>query len=276
MNCCTMMVSTLVVACSSAVAQGQAFWVELDNSVNPANGNPTGLDDGSYDGTVYRTFDLFVILPPNGDGGPPETNGVYAADFGIAGPNTGLSTDGVFYQTPEPIGSDSVVANETAAPFEDRVFFDTAVAMEGALFSFALPMDWDPAGVRGAWFVNPAVQPLEDGHFFIARITISADASELGGQCFVSDQRCNPGDFGSCIPQVGVHIIPNAFRELECLGDITWDGVVDTSDIARLLAAFGSGWGDADFNPRADFTRDGVVDTADLARLLGNFGQACP
>ena len=274
-----MMVSTLVVACSSAVATGQAFWVELDNSVNPANGNPTGLDDGSYDGTVYRTFDLFVILPPRWDGGPPETNGVNAADFGIAGPNTGLSTDGVFYQTPEPIGSDSVVANETATPFEDRVFYDTAVALEDASISFALPMIWDPAGVTGAFFL-PGGRAYTGGgdHFFIARITISADASELGGQCFVGDEQVEPCTGPFCVPHpsTGIHNIPNAFQELECLGDITWDGVVDTSDIARLLAAFGSGWGDADFDPRADFTRDGVVDTADLARLLGNFGQACP
>lgn len=272
---------SLTAACFAALAPGGpgAFWVEIDNSVNPANGNPTGLDDGSYDGTVYRTFDLYAVLQAPWFSNDPQENGVYAVDFGIAGPNTGLVTDGVFFQAPAPFDSDSVIVNESLAPFQDQVFYDSAVAMADEPITFIIPMVWDPSGVTGAFFpqlVNQ-IYPSEGAFFYIARITLSADASELGGQCFVSDDQCEPMPFGGCdhIPAVYIHTIPNAFLELECLGDINWDGVVDTADLGRLIRSFGSGWGDADFNPRADFTRDGVVDTADLGRLIQNFGQTC-
>ena len=272
---------SLAAACFAALAPGDgtAIWVELDNSVNPGNGNPTGLDDGSFDGTVYRSFALYVVLPPAWDGSGVEGNCVGAMDFGIVVSNSGLSTDGVFFQAPDPFNSDSVVVNEAAASEQNQVFFDTAVALgTKAITVTSWPVAdaivWDEAGVTGAWWPNPAancVRPDANGAVFVARITVDGAASYLGGQCFVSDYRC----YECFDPAVYIHTIPNAFLELECLGDINWDGVVDTADLGRLIASFGARWGDADFNPRADFTRDGVVDTADLGRLIQHFGQVC-
>ncbi len=50
------------------------------------------------------------------------------------------------------------------------------------------------------------------------------------------------------------------------VGDVTGDAVVDSTDLASLLAA----WGSSDHN--ADFNNDGVVDATDLATLLAAWG----
>lgn len=270
--------AAVCVCVTSAVAMGDgtAVWVELDNSVNPANGNPTGLDDGAFDGTVYRSFDLYVALLAPWFSEDSAQNSVTAVDFGLGGQNTGLVSDGLYLQVPV-LGGDLVSTNETFVDFDDRVYFDCAVAIEDSPISFT-GFGWDAGSVHGAWFVSTGqgVFAPDGQHVFVARVTVSADASELGGQCFVVDDRqetcpelCHP------IPSLYVHDIPNAFRELACLGDINWDGMVDVADLGSLISSFGSGWGDAGFNPRCDFTRDGVVDTADLARLIANYGKLC-
>jgi len=55
-------------------------------------------------------------------------------------------------------------------------------------------------------------------------------------------------------------------------GDVDGDGDVDLSDLAALLAAYGSNTGDPNYNPDADLDDDGDVDLADLAMLLANYG----
>ncbi|MCA9243328.1 MAG: VCBS repeat-containing protein [Phycisphaerales bacterium] len=59
------------------------------------------------------------------------------------------------------------------------------------------------------------------------------------------------------------------------LGDIDLDGDVDLSDLAGLLAAFGTCDGDAGFNPGADLDDSGCIDLGDLAGLLSEFGTTC-
>ncbi|MBC04045.1 MAG: hypothetical protein CMJ34_12210 [Phycisphaerae bacterium] len=55
--------------------------------------------------------------------------------------------------------------------------------------------------------------------------------------------------------------------ELDCLGDLNFDRVVDSADIGLMLGEWGA--------PRsiADLDRNGTVDSADLGLLLGAFGQ---
>ncbi len=58
-------------------------------------------------------------------------------------------------------------------------------------------------------------------------------------------------------------------------GDVDFDGDVDLSDLADLLSAYGSTFGNSppDYNSQADFDLDGDVDLADLAALLGTYGS---
>lgn len=63
--------------------------------------------------------------------------------------------------------------------------------------------------------------------------------------------------------------------EAPCVGDLNDDNMVDLSDLAGLLSAFGSSTGDPNFNPLADVDDDGVIGLGDLAGLLANFGLPC-
>ncbi|MCC6360158.1 MAG: DNRLRE domain-containing protein [Phycisphaerales bacterium] len=58
-----------------------------------------------------------------------------------------------------------------------------------------------------------------------------------------------------------------------CTGDLNGDGVVDLTDLATLLAHFGTPSG-ALFED-GDLDGNGTVDLTDLATLLGNFGATC-
>ncbi|MFQ5805117.1 MAG: dockerin type I domain-containing protein [Phycisphaerae bacterium] len=57
-----------------------------------------------------------------------------------------------------------------------------------------------------------------------------------------------------------------------CPGDVDGDGDTDLTDLALLLAAYGSVPGDPNWNPAADFDEDGDVDLSDLAFLLSDYG----
>lgn len=57
-----------------------------------------------------------------------------------------------------------------------------------------------------------------------------------------------------------------------CVGDIDGDRQVNLTDLAMLLADFGSG---PDGRFPGDLNRDGSVDLTDLAILLANFGVSC-
>jgi len=58
-------------------------------------------------------------------------------------------------------------------------------------------------------------------------------------------------------------------RVITLVGDVNFDGVVNTADLTQLLVNFGhAGGGEADLNC------DGVVNTSDLTLLLVNFGRS--
>ncbi|MCA9243821.1 MAG: hypothetical protein KDA32_07715 [Phycisphaerales bacterium] len=62
-----------------------------------------------------------------------------------------------------------------------------------------------------------------------------------------------------------------------CDGDINGDDIVDLSDLAGMLAAFGTCVGDGNYAPEANLNpeEDDCVNLGDLAGLLANFG-GCP
>ncbi len=56
------------------------------------------------------------------------------------------------------------------------------------------------------------------------------------------------------------------------IGDLNCDGMVDLSDLAALLAAYGACAGDPDYRGVADLDGNGCVELSDLAALLANYG----
>jgi hypothetical protein len=55
-------------------------------------------------------------------------------------------------------------------------------------------------------------------------------------------------------------------------GDVDNDGCNDVVDLLYLVDAFGTGIGDALFNPECDFNSDGYIDVVDLLTLVETFG----
>ncbi len=63
------------------------------------------------------------------------------------------------------------------------------------------------------------------------------------------------------------------FLNVRSPGDLDGDGDVDLTDLAALLAAYGTCIGDPDYNPAADIDQSGCVELPDLATLLSHYGE---
>ena len=191
-----------------AVPQG-AYWVEVDNSA----GNTPDLVGG--DTTGQRTFDLFVTLEAG--------DVLFAADFGVAGPNTGLTTTQTIWN--HPTGSD---LQQVPPAFAANVEFDTFLAMgdlDGTDGQISI-QSFNDAGplIGGVWNPNApggftSAGPSSGNDFWMARFTLSSSGGFgaetglleiLGGQMFLSGDGPN-GEFGQSVPATGVINVPNAF-----------------------------------------------------------------
>ena len=74
---------------------------------------------------------------------------------------------------------------------------------------------------------------------------------------------------------IGFRVLTTYAPPQPCLGDVNGDWIVDLTDVALLLSAFGAQSGDPAYNPRADFDQDGDVDLTDLSLLLSRYGAPC-
>jgi hypothetical protein len=64
-----------------------------------------------------------------------------------------------------------------------------------------------------------------------------------------------------------------SFSNIQLVGDLNYDGVVDIFDAIMLAGAFGSTPGSQNWSPEADINNDSFVDIYDALLLAGNFGE---
>jgi len=74
------------------------------------------------------------------------------------------------------------------------------------------------------------------------------------------------------IPKVGLVITPADREAFRKMGDVNRDGIIDSTDINLITAAFGSYKGQPNWNADADLNGDGKVDITDLVTVNRNFG----
>ncbi len=219
-----------------AVPQG-AFWTEVDNSA----GFAPDLTGPTSSLTGFRTFDLFVQLEAG--------DVVTAADFGIAGPNSGLSTNQSVYN--HPAGGDAATG---VLGFNANVVFDTFLAMGNldgtagqiSVQSFDIS---DLSAIVAVWNPNAPggfTEALPDGGnvMHLARFSVTSagllgDATgdgglgeTLGGQLFLSGEGPN-GTFGREIAANGVVDVPNAFPPVPTPGAMALFGLAGAAATRR-------------------------------------------
>jgi hypothetical protein len=67
-------------------------------------------------------------------------------------------------------------------------------------------------------------------------------------------------------PAATASLLPGRVKAKCMFGDVNCDGAVDASDLAAVLAAWGTN------DPAADIDRSGLVDASDLSTVLANWG----
>lgn len=264
------------IACTALLAAAWATaggvlghaWVEVDNATSTITGDPTGLDDGTFDGRRYRTFDLFIEVDAP----------VIVVDSAITqsqGDNGGLRlTGGTLFQQTLFGSENNLPPNPAALPIEPLLEFDTYAGLgdlpAGSILQ-AAPVAFTSSLLTGTWSPSIGVDPPgSDGPelAFIARFTASPDPARgdlfLGGELFIFTEDNVPGR---------VITIGNAFAPPPCPGDANGDRQVNAADLSVLIGAFGSPADPA--GSGADFNGDGIVNAADLSVLIGGFGTDC-
>lgn len=207
--------------------------------------------------TNARTFDLQVTLR-DGD------------DWTASGSEAFIS-GGRFYHPAAFEGDPNVdpIPAKTLWPTIPQLEFDTFYSRKNfAEPSFAGPLVQDPNFVSASWFdiVNGG-----EATYTIARYTV-----EYGDTLQIDGESGSVLNFTTLIPftfTIDVNTLP---PEPECKGDLNNDDLIDLSDLAGFLAAFGSTIFDSNYDLLADFDDNGVVDLGDLAGFLAIFGTNCP
>jgi hypothetical protein len=93
--------------------------------------------------------------------------------------------------------------------------------------------------------------------------------TDLDGRLRFADRPATPDTGNGTTP-----IVDMGPYEYQCDGDLDGDGDIDLTDLARLLANYGTA-GTANYAD-GDLDGDGDVDLTDLAALLAVYGTACP
>jgi len=182
---------------SSADAGMIAQWVEVDNSATNS-GQPTGLNDGSHNGIVWRTFDLFL----------QTTTPIQRLDSGVApslDPNAGVTISGnvQYFQQSYDGAPQDLPPSPSAESENPLIVFDSYVGLGDLLADEIIEtveVEFDEDSLVGQWQAAPfvgSVGPNENGEIFAGRFTVSSELGfgvdesadrMLGGELFVQEE----------------------------------------------------------------------------------------
>jgi len=204
-------------------------------------------------------LNVYAQVAAGADLTPGQENGVmqYVHDVLIGAPGV-IRTIGV-----EALGD----FNVTRAELQTRLGVDGDLGVE-TVNGYATAFD---AGLAGPTALYRVVMKATDLGY--ATITVSpagmpkfADSTPEGVKLGHTNNNGDPAD--SIYPPLnGVVVSAEGL-----LGDLDFDGDVDLSDLAALLAPYGACFGDPDYQAAADIDGDGCVNLSDLAALLANYG----
>lgn len=200
---------------ASCLAALSAHWVEVDNRVLPGTLSPSGLDNGTLNGTRYRTFDLFIKV----------SNPILVVDSGVtqtSGLNQGLSLgSGSFFQTTKGGLHNDFSPSASEISTEPLLGFDTFWAFGQRSRSAVLvtqPLQFGSDSAKGTWSVLPGQSESGDafGRVFVGRFTVptttgfGSDESaqrRLSGKLFVFSKGASSGEL---IEVPNAYVIPGA------------------------------------------------------------------
>lgn len=206
--------AAFMIAGSAMAVPTGATWVQVDNSTNIQGTGSQAFAD------AWCTYDLYVDLEAG--------DAISAMDFGIAGGNIGLSTDGSFLFAAAPLG-DNLSANIAFAGFIANGEYFTAVTSNGFSVNPIAYVQGNP--LVGAWFRGDNMSSVGPS-VWAARITVSAASTFLGGQMFVSGTGPN-GNFGQGIADIPLGVVNLSNAKIPTPGALALFGLAGAAATRR-------------------------------------------
>jgi hypothetical protein len=238
--------------------------------------NWTTLDPNDFgEGHTNQVAGMMTAGDHDAAGSPGELGDFLAtASLGILGGADNSGVAGVEGWTPDPNDPNDICPNVAVEdPNSQLTGFEFAIPLSllgvgqgDSVCLFAIVSSSD------GWFSNQLLPPGQTETEFCnigngSGGTVLRDFTAVSGNqyaCYtiVADQTCpNPGSSGKF-----------------CSADIEGNNcVVNLSDLAELLGAYGTCPGEGGYNPDADLTDDGdpCIGLSDLAELLGQYNDDC-
>ncbi|MCA9244135.1 MAG: hypothetical protein KDA32_09285 [Phycisphaerales bacterium] len=273
---------SLVFAAGAPVANDNVMII--DGSAISANGgllregDAVPLASGGLAGELWSAFDSMNVTESGEYFVTGDTNAAVAVDEFV------VKNGAIILREGDSIGGNIISGSiETGAMNESgdwAVTWDfgtpeTLILNGRELLTEGALMDWNGDGVLDAndrtapGDVRPAT--LVDFSGLAPAMAIGErDADGLVTVYFTADV-----DFQNTTSTTDDREALWAIRTHPCPGDLTGDGAIDLSDLAGMLAAFGTSSGGAGYTLIADLDMSGTIDLADLAGLLSVFGTTC-
>lgn len=259
----------------AAVQEGDDVKVTVTN--NSGHKLPTGYPEGRriwinvkfYDDTMTLIGESAAYDPNTGVLGHDGEAKIYEIEPGldeVTAPIVGVDPGPSFHF----VLNNAVFKDNRIPPrgFTNATFADFGGAH--VAYSYADGQYWDdtlyaiPAGATSAeitlYYQSTSKEFIE---FLRDENTTDSQGQDLY-DLWANNGKCPPEQMAT----VTIPVTPTSIP-----GDIDGDGDVDLSDLAALLAAYGSCTGDPTYNLAADLDGNGCIDLSDLAQLLANYGS---